>query len=105
MNIERLKYNTPVLIQTIKKEFNLSNEDIAKVFNLHPRIIKLWQDGTLRPDEDYINALILAYRFVKITRPLKWFVKVLIQSITKIKKAIFRAVQRRFSKTDQIKLI
>lgn len=105
MNVERLKYNTPVLVQTIKKEFNLSNEDIAKVFNLHPRIIKLWQDGTLRPDEDYINALIIAYRFVKITKPLRWFLRVLVQSISKTWKAIFRTVRKRFSKSDQIKLL
>lgn len=102
MNISRLRTNTPVLIGVIKQEFNLSNKDISKVFRIHPRIVRQWEAGNLQPDEDYINALIWAYRYIHFTRPLRLLTRIVVQSLKNVFQYTSKSIRRRFRKTDQI---
>lgn len=72
MNIDRLRFNTPVLVKLIREEFNLSYKQIAMIFNVKPETVVSWEFEENEPNEDIVSAMILAYKWVKFWNPIKF---------------------------------
>ena len=71
MNIDRLRLNTPVLVKVIREEYKISYELFSMIFKVKPKTIVNWEFGAETPDEDMVNAMILAYQWVKYWKPKK----------------------------------
>ena len=102
MNIARLRANTPVLIKHIRKEYNLSYKHLAMIFKVQPSDVVDWEFAKAQPDEDMINAMILAYRWVRIWKPFKLFLGLTYSTTTRSAQFAYSGISR-FIKEDIFK--
>lgn len=107
MNIDRLRYNVPVLIYNIYNEYNLNSNILAMIFKVHPRQVRAWESGSSRPDQDMINALILAYKWIRFWKSFITFSRLVSYSTKKLFrntfKSIVRTVRKTFKMSDQFR--
>ncbi len=107
MNIDRLRFNTQVLIKIIREEFNLSYKQIAMIFNVKPETVVEWEFSDEKPNEDIVSAMIMAYKWVKFWKPVKFAFRLVTETTARNCKTaankIYIFILHLVKKTEQIK--
>ena len=108
MNIDRLRFNTPILVKIIREEFNLSYKQIAMIFDVKQESVVEWEFDKSRPDEDIVSAMVMAYKWIKFWHPIKLFTRLItntaVSALKKLVSNIYIFILHLLGKDEQIKL-